>query len=59
MTTTTASVSSAKSPKAAATASAEAPGRRAAQRNLPPNPNAPLAYLTGYRDYLRSAVKRG
>ena len=34
-------------------------GRRAAQRNLPPNPNAPLAYLTGYRDYLRSAIKRG
>lgn len=34
-------------------------GRRAAQRNLPVNPAAPLAYLTGYRDYLRSAIKRG
>ena len=41
------------------TKSAYQAGRRAAQRNLPPNPNAPLAYLTGYRDYLRSAIKRG
>ena len=41
------------------TKSAYQAGRRAAQRNLPPNPAAPLAYLTGYRDYLRSAIKRG
>jgi len=34
-------------------------GRRAAQRNLTPSPAAPLAYLTGYRDYLRSTIKRG
>lgn len=42
-----------------ANGSAYQAGRRAAQRNAPLNPNAPLAYLTGYRDYLRSALKRG
>ena len=41
------------------TKSAYQAGRRAAHRNAPLNPNAPLAYLTGYRDYLRSALKRG
>lgn len=34
-------------------------GYRAARRNAPLNPDAPLAYLTGYRDYLRSAIERG